>query len=254
MAHSKFEIKKAKNLLSKYALKGEQLAFINSKEAKLLKKMGGAGKMTKAGIRSYAEDEEDQNAMNSSDYSSQDNEEQQSIDAGESTAQMSTTSRDAQGYGSGTNINDLSSGNSILSRIGGFIKGAAATALTAATFGVGTLAAIGINKSLQFASKTAKDRNFNKKQTTTLLASRTPKSITTGGGDNNNNPAFNVGNKIIKFSPTTAEVSQSGAADADAYDNRKTKAKGRSMTIMTSSKGINRNNTLTLGKPSLLGA
>ncbi len=66
MAHSKSEIKKAKNLLSKYALKGEQLAFINSKEAKLLKKMGGAGKMTKAGIRSYAEDEEDQNAMNSS--------------------------------------------------------------------------------------------------------------------------------------------------------------------------------------------
>ena len=64
--------------------------------------------------------------------------------------------------------------------------------------------------------------------------------------------ATNVGGKIIK-SPTTAEVSQSSATDAAAYDNRKTKAKGRSMTIMTSSKGINRNNTLTLGKPSLLG-
>ena len=64
--------------------------------------------------------------------------------------------------------------------------------------------------------------------------------------------AKNVGGKIIK-APTTAEVSQSGAADTDAYDNRKTKAKGRSMTIMTSSRGINRNNTLTLGKPSLLG-
>jgi methionine-rich copper-binding protein CopC len=64
--------------------------------------------------------------------------------------------------------------------------------------------------------------------------------------------ATNVGGKIIK-SPTTAEVSQSSATDAAAYDNRKTKSKGRSMTIMTSSKGINRNNTLTLGKPSLLG-
>ena len=64
--------------------------------------------------------------------------------------------------------------------------------------------------------------------------------------------ATNVGGKIIK-SPTTAEVSQSSATDAAAYDNRKTKAKGRSMTIMTSSRGINRNNTLTLGKPSLLG-
>ena len=64
--------------------------------------------------------------------------------------------------------------------------------------------------------------------------------------------AKNVGGKIIK-SPTTAEVSQSSATDAAAYDNRKTKSKGRSMTIMTSSKGINRNNTLTLGKPSLLG-
>jgi hypothetical protein len=64
--------------------------------------------------------------------------------------------------------------------------------------------------------------------------------------------ATNVGGKIIK-SPTTAEVSQSSATDAAAYDNRKTKSKGRSMTIMTSPKGINKNNTLTLGKPSLLG-
>ena len=66
--------------------------------------------------------------------------------------------------------------------------------------------------------------------------------------------AINVGGRIIKLSPTTAEISQSSAADAAAYDNRKTKAKGRSMMIQTSSRGINRNNTLTLGKPSLLGA
>jgi len=50
--------------------------------------------------------------------------------------------------------------------------------------------------------------------------------------------------------PKVAEVSQSQAADA--YDVRKTKAKGRSSTIMTSSKGVE-DETLTLGKKSLLG-
>ena len=51
--------------------------------------------------------------------------------------------------------------------------------------------------------------------------------------------------------PTVAEVSQSQAADA--YDARKTKAKGRSSTIMTSSKGVE-DQTITLGKKSLLGS
>ena len=50
--------------------------------------------------------------------------------------------------------------------------------------------------------------------------------------------------------PTIAEVSQSKAADT--YDERKTKAKGRSSTIMTSSKGVE-DDTLTLGRKSLLG-
>ena len=50
--------------------------------------------------------------------------------------------------------------------------------------------------------------------------------------------------------PTVAEVSQSKAADA--YDPRKAKAKGRSSTIMTSSKGVE-DDTLTLGRKSLLG-
>ena len=54
MAHSKSEIKKAKNLLNKFAPKGEQLAFINPKEANLLKRMGGAGKdVNVSGIKSY---------------------------------------------------------------------------------------------------------------------------------------------------------------------------------------------------------
>ena len=59
--------------------------------------------------------------------------------------------------------------------------------------------------------------------------------------------------KVIKpVSPTVAEVSQSEAANADGYDSRKTKAKGRSATIMTSAKGVE-DETITLGKKSLLG-
>jgi len=50
--------------------------------------------------------------------------------------------------------------------------------------------------------------------------------------------------------PTAPEVSQSKAADA--YDPRKTKAKGRSTTIKTTSKGV-QDETLTLGVTSLLG-
>lgn len=56
----------------------------------------------------------------------------------------------------------------------------------------------------------------------------------------------------IAVSPTVAEVSQSSATSADGYDLRKTKAKGRSATIMTGSKGVS-DETITLGKKSLLG-
>ena len=56
----------------------------------------------------------------------------------------------------------------------------------------------------------------------------------------------------IAVAPTAPEVSQSEATRADGYNGRKTKAKGRSSTIMTSSKGVE-NETLTLGKKSLLG-
>ena len=52
--------------------------------------------------------------------------------------------------------------------------------------------------------------------------------------------------------PTVAEVSQSSATSADGYDLRKTKAKGRSATIMTGSKGVE-DETITLGKKTLLG-
>ena len=53
-------------------------------------------------------------------------------------------------------------------------------------------------------------------------------------------------------SPTSSEVSQATATSMDGYDARKTKARGRSTTIITSSKGV-QDETLTLGKKSLLG-
>mgnify|MGYP005829381945 CR=1 FL=1 len=56
----------------------------------------------------------------------------------------------------------------------------------------------------------------------------------------------------IPVAPTVAEVSQSEATSADGYDLRKTKAKGRSATIMTGSKGVE-DETVTLGKKTLLG-
>ena len=53
-------------------------------------------------------------------------------------------------------------------------------------------------------------------------------------------------------SPTKPEVSQATATAMDGYDSRKTKAKGRSTTILTGPKGVEEE-TLTLGKRSLLG-
>jgi len=52
--------------------------------------------------------------------------------------------------------------------------------------------------------------------------------------------------------PTAPEVSQATATAMDGYDARKTKAKGRSTTILTGPKGVEEE-TLTLGKRSLLG-
>ena len=54
------------------------------------------------------------------------------------------------------------------------------------------------------------------------------------------------------ITPTAPEVSQSQSTSMDGYDARKTKAKGRSSTIITSAKGVE-DETLTLGRKSLLG-
>ena len=53
-------------------------------------------------------------------------------------------------------------------------------------------------------------------------------------------------------SPTAPEVSQATATAMDGYDSRKTKARGRSTTILTGPRGV-QEETLTLGRRSLLG-
>ena len=236
MAHSKSEIRKAKNLLNKYAPKGEQLAYINSKEAKLLKRIGGAGKdINGTGIKSY-------------------------FDPGSGRGSVSESLSEAAGFGSNSSNNSSSdNGNdnspqqprSILSRIGSVIKSAAATALTAATFGVGTIAAMGINKTAQYVTKNIGGTMTRTSYNPDNVQNRTAQ-VNMGGGDNNNS-ANNVGGKIVKLAPTSAEVSQSKATDV-TYDSRKTKARGRSMTILTNSRGVGNNMASVLGKKSLLGA
>ena len=79
------------------------------------------------------------------------------------------------------------------------------------------------------------------------------------GNDNNQVTQTAQVPKTI-LSPTSAEVSQSEAANATSEEDplyvrkKKTKAKGRSQTILTSSRGVTTDEGLTLGKKSLLGA
>ena len=97
------------------------------------------------------------------------------------------------------------------------------------------------------------DIKDSKKTTTT--------NIGNGGNDggNNNTPPPTIlkktaaGETVQTTAPTEAELSQSAAADAEAYDLRKTKKKGRSMTTLTSSIGLT-DDKLILGKKSLLGS
>ena len=76
-----------------------------------------------------------------------------------------------------------------------------------------------------------------------------------GGNDNNNQPAQET---IVKKNIGGTEVQTTEAKlaeekeEAEEYDTRKTKKKGRRQTILTSQTGASGN--LVLGKPSLLGA
>jgi len=54
------------------------------------------------------------------------------------------------------------------------------------------------------------------------------------------------------ITPTAPEVSQATATSMDGYDARKTKARGRSTTIITGPRGV-QDETVTLGRRSLLG-
>jgi len=224
MAHSKSEIRKAKNLLNKYAPKGEELAYINSKEAKLLKRIGGAGKdINGTGIKSY---------YGSDDYG-----------AGEDGKGSSGPSGGGSSNGDDNNYMDYytPSRPSMLSRaataVGNFIKGGGVTGMV--------LSAIGKNQ----------EQNRRNKLTSQFASEEGRiglRNNNMGGGDNNNS-ATNVGGKIVKLAPTSAEISQSKATDV-TYDSRKTKARGRSMTILTNSRGVGKNMSSVLGKKSLLGA
>ena len=82
------------------------------------------------------------------------------------------------------------------------------------------------------------------------------RAISGGGNGGNTQPGItkNIGGSTIQTTaPTTAEVSQSEAANADAAA-LKVKKRGRSQSIMTSSKGVTKTSTdYSLGKKSLLG-
>ena len=84
-----------------------------------------------------------------------------------------------------------------------------------------------------------------------------------GNGVFSNNGQIKISK--LSTSPTTAELSQATSTDAtDATDTnsvenillkkKKTKARGRSMTILSSPRGVTSDENLTLGKKSLLGS
>ena len=116
------------------------------------------------------------------------------------------------------------------------------------------------NKQKQKKKKEARDEGFR----TTGSSIYSPPTTTTN--NNNNGGGGNGGNDgqgtNILITPTVAEVSQSNAANATTpvekdplyLRKKKTKAKGRSVTILTSSKGVTTDDNLTLGKKSLLGS
>ena len=82
------------------------------------------------------------------------------------------------------------------------------------------------------------------------------RTIANGSGNGNTQPGItkNIGGRTIQTTaPTTAEVSQSEAANADAAA-LKVKKRGRSQSILTSSKGVTKTSpNYSLGKKSLLG-
>ena len=241
MKPTKAQLKKAKNLLNRYAPKGEELAYINSKEANLLKRIGGAGKdINGTGIKSY-------------------------FDPGSGRGSVSESLSESAGLGSSSSSSSSSDDNSPQRQPASYRSVAPKTAapqniLSKAGSGIvdyiktgGTIGLIAktVGKAINYVTKNIGGTMTRTSYNPDNVQNRTAQ-VNMGGGDNNNS-ANNVGGKIVKLAPTSAEVSQSKATDV-TYDSRKTKARGRSMTILTNSRGIGRNMGSVLGSKSLLGA
>tara|TARA_Y200000002_G_C22528389_1_gene598681 strand:- start:125 stop:517 length:393 start_codon:yes stop_codon:yes gene_type:complete len=117
----------------------------------------------------------------------------------------------------------------------------------------------GFQNSVETRNKKANEKNLGTSDYQGDLDSRNSDKR-----NNNNNIGGNGGNggqgTNILIAPTVAEVSQSNAANATTpveedplyLRKKKTQARGRSTTILTSSKGVDEG--LTLGKKSLLGS
>jgi len=133
-----------------------------------------------------------------------------------------------------------------------------------------TIDKVNLNKRMKFANKTGVQiqglsteqilsKDFKAKLDAKGYTRETPTGNNNGGNDNNNQPAPTIikktagGQTVQTTAPTEAELSQSAAADAEEYDLRKTKKRGRSMNTLTSSQGV-KDDKLTLGKKSLLGS
>ena len=234
----KVELKKAKNLLNKYAPKGEQLAYINPKEANLLKRIGGAGKdINGTGIKSYFDPGSGRGSVSESLS--------ESAGLGSSSSSSSDDNSPQRQPASYRSVAPKTAApQNILSKAGSgivdYIKTGGTIGLIAKTIGK-VFSNIGGR-----VTQTRTSYNPMNEQPRN-------KPITGGNGGNDNTSASNVGGKIIKLAPTSAEISQSKATDV-TYDSRKTKARGRSMTIRTNSRGVGNNMASVLGKKSLLGA
>ena len=120
----------------------------------------------------------------------------------------------------------------------------------------------GITKAIKTTKTKSKQNTMDYEgQAAGVTPMKNPSVFSGGEGSNNNNyqsaPVIikkNIGgNTIQTTAPTKAEVSQSETANADA-SALKVKKKGRSMTMLTGSKGVRgMASNYSLGKKSLLG-
>jgi hypothetical protein len=117
----------------------------------------------------------------------------------------------------------------------------------------------GFTNSVQTREKKANEKNLG---TSDYQGDLNSKNKNKNNNNNNNNGGGNDGNNTIAqvtaTAPTTAEVSQAttteAVADTEANRLLKIKKKGRSQSIMTSSKGVTKTSAdYSLGKSSLLG-